>query len=52
MYDMLGLIPCSKFLLEKPIVAQLVKKLPDLYGARRFLVVFTRARHWFLSPAK
>jgi len=28
------------------IVAQLVKKFPADYGTRRFITVFTRARHW------
>jgi hypothetical protein len=39
----------SKALLEKPIVAQLVKKLPAFYWTRRFIAVFTRSRHWSLS---
>jgi hypothetical protein len=27
----------------------LVKKYPTFYGIRKFITVFTRARHWFLS---
>jgi hypothetical protein len=27
-------------------VTQLFKKFPTLYGTRRFLTVFTKARHW------
>jgi len=34
-----------RVLLEKMIIAQLVKKSPSLYGARRFITVFTTARH-------
>jgi hypothetical protein len=40
---------CSKDLLEKLIVAQLVKKFPIFYGSRKFITVFTRAGHWRLS---
>jgi hypothetical protein len=32
-------IPCSTVLLDKLIVAQLVKKSPGFYGARRFIIV-------------
>jgi hypothetical protein len=32
-------------LLEKLIVSQLVKKFPAFYRTRRFITVFTRARH-------
>jgi hypothetical protein len=31
------------------IFAQLVKKLPDFYGIRRLIAVFSRAHHWSLS---
>jgi hypothetical protein len=34
----------SSFLLEKLIVAQLVRKFPAFYGTGRFITVFTRAR--------
>jgi hypothetical protein len=34
----------SKALLEKLIVAQLVKKLPIYYETRGFITVFTKAR--------
>lgn len=33
-------------LLKKLTVAQLAKKLPDLYGTRRFMSVFTGDSHW------
>jgi len=46
------LIPCSRVLLEKPIVTQLVKKFPALYGTWRFITMFTRAHHWSLSWAR
>jgi hypothetical protein len=42
----------STVLLEKLIVAQLVKKYTALYGNRRFNAVFTRARHRSLSRAR
>jgi len=35
--------------LEKLIVNQLVKKFPTFCGTRRFITMFTRAFHWFLS---
>jgi hypothetical protein len=49
--DMMGwaLTPYSSVLLEKLIVAQLVKKLPAFYGTRTCIIVFTRARHLSLS---
>jgi hypothetical protein len=43
------LTPWSRILLQKLIVTQLVKKFPALYGTRRYITVFTRALHWFLS---
>jgi hypothetical protein len=33
---------------EKLIVASLVKKFPAFYEIRRFITVFTTARHWSL----
>jgi hypothetical protein len=38
-------------LLEKLPIVQLLKKLPAFYGTRRFITVFTRTLHWFLSWA-
>jgi hypothetical protein len=35
----------------KLIVTQLVKKFPAFYGTRRFITVFTTARHWSISRA-
>jgi len=39
-------------LLEKLTSTQLVKKFPAFYGTRRFITVFTRARHWSESWAR
>jgi hypothetical protein len=39
----------SRVLLEKPIITQLVKIFLAFYGTRRFITLFTRARHWFLT---
>jgi hypothetical protein len=38
--------------LEKLRVTQLVKKFPAHYGSRRFITIFTRARHWSLTWAR
>jgi len=38
-------------ILEKLTGSQLVKKFPALYGNRRFINAFTRARHLSLSWA-
>jgi hypothetical protein len=43
------LTPWCRILFEKPIVTQLVKNIPLSYGIRRFITVFTQARHWTLS---
>jgi hypothetical protein len=40
------------FSLEKLIVAQIVKKFPAFDGTRRFVTVFTTARHWSLSSGR
>ena len=45
------LTPCSRVLPEKLTGPQLVKKFPAFYGTRRFITVFKRARHLFLSWA-
>jgi hypothetical protein len=45
------LTPWSRDLLETLTVSQLVKKFPTLYGTRRFITTFTRARHLSLSWA-
>ena len=45
------LTPCSTVLLEKLTGFQLVKKFPAFYGTRRFITVFTSARHLSLSWA-
>jgi hypothetical protein len=36
-------------LLQKPILSQLDNIFPAFYGSRKFITVFTRARHRFLS---
>jgi hypothetical protein len=41
----------SRGLLEKLTVSQLVKKFPAFYGTRRFITLFTTARHLSLSWA-
>jgi hypothetical protein len=41
----------SRVLLEKLTVARLAKNFPILYGARRFITVFTRDLHWTISWA-
>lgn len=43
-------LPSAEFL-EKLIIAQLVYKIASLYETRRFINVFTIARHWTLSWA-
>jgi hypothetical protein len=42
----------NRLLLEKLTVTYLVKKFPAFYGTRRFIIMFTRARHWFVSWAR
>jgi hypothetical protein len=44
-----GTSSCSRVLLERPIVLQTVKEFRILYGARRFITVFTTACHLALS---
>lgn len=39
---------CSRVLLEKSIVFQLVKNFPAFYQTQKFMVVLTRAHHWTL----
>jgi hypothetical protein len=34
---------------EKPPIVQLLKNFPAFHGIRRFITVFTRTFHWFLS---
>jgi len=42
----------STALLQKLAVAQLVTKCPAFNGTRRFITVFTKARHWSLYWAR
>jgi hypothetical protein len=44
--------PAAKLSPWSRVLTQLVKKLPVLYGTRRFITVFTTARHRFLSWAR
>jgi hypothetical protein len=46
------LTPWSRVLPEKLKRPKLLKKLPALYGTRRFVTAFTRARHLSLSWAR
>jgi hypothetical protein len=39
-------------LIEKPLVAQLLRNFKTFYGTRRFIAVFTGFRHWSLSWAR
>jgi hypothetical protein len=39
-------------LLEEEPILQLLKNFPAFYGTRRFITVFTRVLHWFLSWAR
>jgi len=43
------LTPLSRVLSEKFTGSELVKKLPEFYGTRRFLKAFTSSRHLSLS---
>jgi len=43
------LTPWCRILFEKLIVTQLSKNILLSYGTRRFITVFTKARHWNLS---
>ena len=50
--DMSGFVKlntCSRILPEKLTRPKLLKKLPAFYGTRRFITVFTTARHLSLS---
>ena len=47
--SMLTVTACSRDLLEKLIGSQPVKKFTTFYGTRRFITVFTSARHLSLS---
>jgi hypothetical protein len=43
------LTPWSRVLLQKLTGSQLIKKFPAFHGTRRFITVFTSARHLSLS---
>jgi len=42
------LTPINKIFLEKLIVAQSIKKLPEFYGIRKFISIFTKGDQWTL----
>jgi len=42
----------NRTLLDKLIVAQIIKKFPVVYRNRRLITVITRARHWSLFRAR
>jgi hypothetical protein len=44
-----NLTELSRALLEQLTVTQLLRKFPAFHGTWRFITMFTRARHWFLS---
>ena len=46
------LTPWRRVLFEKTARFQLVKKFPAFYGTRRFITIFTRARHLSLFSAR
>jgi hypothetical protein len=48
----LWLTPCRGALLEKLTVTQLAKKFLAYYGTRRFIPLFTEARHYSVSWAR
>jgi hypothetical protein len=43
------IIPWSRVLLQKPIVAQLVNKCPISYENRKVIIVFTRVLSWIYT---
>jgi len=47
--NQIKLTPCSRVLLEKLTVTQVVKKFTAFYGIQRFITVFTRSHHWTLT---
>jgi hypothetical protein len=46
------LTACSRILLINLTATQLVYTFPAVYGTRRFITVFIKARHWSLSWAR
>lgn len=46
-----GIISRSWVLLDKLIVARLVKIFPTFHGTRKFIIIFKTVRHWILSWA-
>lgn len=46
------LTPWSRFVLEKLVVLQSLKKFPAFVGTRRFITTFTTTRHFSLSLAR
>jgi len=46
------LTPWGRVLVQKLTVAKLLKKFSAFYGTSRFITMFTRTRHWYLSWAR
>jgi hypothetical protein len=46
-----SLAPWSTVLIEKLLVAQVVKTVPLFYENGRIIIVFTKACHWYISWA-
>jgi hypothetical protein len=44
--------PCSRVLIEKLRVSQLIMTFAVFYGMRRLIAMFTKAHNWFLSQAR
>jgi hypothetical protein len=42
---------CTRVILEKTPVGELLKKFPAFYGTQRFIATFTKTCHWFPSSA-
>jgi hypothetical protein len=47
-----SLTPWRWFILEKPLVAQLLKNIPMFYKTRKSITAFTRAPHWSTPSAR
>jgi hypothetical protein len=47
--EKIKLTPWKRVLLEKLIITQLAKKFPAFYGTQRFITIFTRIHHCYLS---
>jgi hypothetical protein len=50
--ESMQITPWGRVLPEKLTVTQLLRNFPAFYGIRRFITVFTTARHWSLPWAR